>query len=189
LYDLLQSNLVTFAAAVVAALLVLALVAVIAIWRTCRLEQRLDALTRGADGRTLEGVFDAHLQSVFRVSHELNELTARTSRLESLARRHFGRVGVVRFNAFEDTGGNQSFALVMLDEAENGLIMSSLHSRNATRLYAKVMTAGRCDVALSTEEAQALQLARAQPVSDEPRPSSRRRQARPAGAETEAKGH
>jgi hypothetical protein len=162
LNDLVQSNLAVIVAVLAAAVVVLTLVGVVAIWQVARLRRRLNNLTRGADGLSLEGVLDAHLESVTRVSRELSELTVRTGRLEASALRHYSRVGLVRFNPFEDTGGNQSFALVLLDDREDGLVMSSLHARNGTRLYAKVLTSGRCDVALSAEEEQALRLARRQ---------------------------
>ena len=145
--------------------IVLALISVFEYRRIEQMSKRLDALTMGVDGKPLEGVLDSHLESVFRVSHDLNQVTARTIALEAMSRRHFGRVGVVRFNPFDDTGGNQSFALVMMDADENGLILSSLHSRNGTRLYAKVMARGQCETPLSAEEAQALEMALAQSIS------------------------
>jgi hypothetical protein len=65
----------------------------------------------------------------------------------------------VRFNPFEDTGGNQSFALAMLDARGDGLIINSLHSRGSTRIYAKSVTRGAADAALSGEETEALRMA------------------------------
>jgi hypothetical protein len=66
------------------------------------------------------------------------------------------RVGLVRFNPFEDTGGDQSFALALLDADGDGVVLSSLHTRTATRFYAKPVKAGRTTHALTTEERQAL---------------------------------
>jgi hypothetical protein len=126
-----------------------------------QLRQRLDMLTRGADGESLEGVFDAHLELVHQVSEDLDDLTARTATLEATAAHHFARAGLVRFNPFPDTGGNQSFALAMLDESDNGFIVSSLHSRTGTRIYAKAIAGGRAENTLSTEEAEAIDQARA----------------------------
>ena len=54
---------------------------------------------------------------------------ARTAVLERDLQGSFGRVGLVRFNPFEDTGGNQSFALALLDGRGDGFVVSSLHSR------------------------------------------------------------
>jgi len=65
----------------------------------------------------------------------------------------------VRFNTFEDTGGNQSFALALVDPAGNGVVVNSLHARNQTRLYAKALRAGIADGALSAEETEALRIA------------------------------
>ena len=69
--------------------------------------------------------------------------------LEAAGRRAIQRVGLVRFNPFEDTGGNQSFALALTDATGNGFVVSSLHSRTGTRVYAKAITGGRSDGALS----------------------------------------
>jgi len=65
-------------------------------------------------------------------------------------------VGLVRFNPFEDTGGKQSFALALLDGGADGIVLSSLHSRTATRVYVKAILAGRSEAALSDEEVAAL---------------------------------
>jgi Protein of unknown function (DUF4446) len=127
--------------------------------QTGRLRRRLDVLTRGADGGSLDSVLDTHLEQVFRVARELDELSARAAVLEAANRRAIQRVGLVRFNPFEDTGGNQSFALALTDSQGNGFVISSLHSRTGTRLYAKAIGDGRSDGALSAEESEALRLA------------------------------
>ena len=80
----------------------------------------------------------------------------------------FARVGLVRFNPFEDTGGNQSFALALTDVAGDGFVVSSLHSRTGTRVYAKAISDGRSDGALSQEESAALRLALAGPAAGPP---------------------
>ncbi len=138
------------------------LVAVIALAvRTRRLAARLAGLTRGSEGQSLEAVLDAHLDKVFAVSRELDELAARMAVLEGAQRRSFQRVGLVRYNPFEETGGNQSFALALLDARGNGWILSSLHARSGTRVYAKAINAGGAETGLSEEEAEALKQAMA----------------------------
>lgn len=68
---------------------------------------------------------------------------------------HLQRIGFKRFNPFTDTGGNQSFIFSLLDENGNGIVISSLHSRENTRIYAKKIENGRCpDQELSKDEAQ-----------------------------------
>ena len=137
------------------------LVAVAVLWRRSgTLQGRLDRLTRGEDGPSLQGVLETHLGRVVGVQAEVVELGRRTDRLEVDGRRAFQRIGLVRFNPFEDTGGNQSFALALLDAEEDGIVISSLHSRGSTRIYAKAVAAGRPEAALSDEETEALGLAR-----------------------------
>ena len=104
-------------------------------------------------------MLDAHIDKVFAVARELDELAARTAVTEASARRAFQRIGLVRYNPYEDTGGNQSFALAMLDAEGDGVLLNSLHTRNGTRVYARSLNAGRADGALSAEEAEALRQA------------------------------
>jgi hypothetical protein len=129
--------------------------------RLRRLEIRLTGLTRGSDGGSLESVLEAHLDKVYAVARELDEVAARTAILEGAQRRSFQRVGLVRYNPFEETGGNQSFALALLDAAGDGWVLSSLHARSGTRVYAKAIQAGRADSGVSDEEAAAIRQAMA----------------------------
>jgi hypothetical protein len=129
--------------------------------RIRRLGRRLDGLTRGTDEQSLESILSTHLDKVYTVGRELDQLSARSAVLEADSRKAIQKVGLVRFNPFEDTGGNQSFALALTDAAGDGFVVSSLHSRTGTRVYAKAITGGRSDGALSAEEAEALRLAMA----------------------------
>jgi len=98
----------------------------------------------------------------------------RTTTLEVKGRRALQRLGLVRFNPFEDTGSNQSFAIAVLDADDDGVILSSLHARSGTRIYAKSLVRGVTDLALSEEESEAVRLAKtARPPRDEPRSDSR----------------
>jgi len=75
-------------------------------------------------------------------------------------RSHLQRIGFKRFNPFTNTGGNQSFSLGILDENGDGIMISSLHSREATRIYAKPIIKGKtASTGLSAEEKQALKQA------------------------------
>ena len=141
------------------AVLILVIVVVWLARRVARLEARLSGLTRGAEGRSLEAVLDAHLERVHTVARQVDDVSKRTAILEGAARRAFSRVGLVRYNPFEETGGNQSFALALLDANGDGFVISSLHARSGTRVYAKAIASGRSDAALSDEEAAAIRQA------------------------------
>ncbi len=146
----------------VLAVAVVGLVVVAAIlWRRIsNLSARLSGLTRGESGRSLEAVLEAHLRRVVEIDASVRVLQGRTSALEAQGRKAIQRVGLVRFNPFEDTGSNQSFALAMLDEDGDGVIVSSLHTRQATRVYVRPVSAAVAEKALSDEEAEALARAR-----------------------------
>jgi hypothetical protein len=66
------------------------------------------------------------------------------------------RIGLVRFDAFEDAGGAQSFALVLVDDDGDGIVLTSLHSRPTTRVFVKTLRRGVADAPLSGEEQHAL---------------------------------
>jgi hypothetical protein len=127
--------------------------------RLSKLDTRIATLTAGGDGASLESTLEAHIDKVYAVAREVDALEVRTAVLERLQPDAFQRLGLVRYNPFEDTGGNQSFALALLDQHGDGFIVSSLHTRTATRVYGKAITGGKADGALSDEEAEALRIA------------------------------
>lgn len=160
---LVAANLGVFAAAFAALLLALVVIVALLVRRTARLARRLASITRGSDERSLEAILEAHLTRVHQVVRDLEAVESRTVVLERDLKRAFARVGLVRYNPFEDTGGNQSFALALLDAHGDGFVVSSLHSRNQTRLYAKGVKAGRSEAGISEEEAEALRMAMVTP--------------------------
>jgi hypothetical protein len=83
-------------------------------------------------------------------------LTALQRELEAATGRSLQKVGVIRFNPFQDSGGDQSFAIAMLDQRGSGVVVSSLHGRAETRIFAKQVTNGRSTHSLSDEEQQAI---------------------------------
>ena len=101
-----------------------------------------------------------------RVEQTGGELRVALSRTDELGRRcdvlqaqlqtSLQHIGIVRFNPFHDTGGDQSFAIALLDHEANGIVLSSLHNRTETRVFAKPVQAGDSLYALSGEEEQAI---------------------------------
>lgn len=129
--------------------------------RISSLKKRIDDLTGGLGEGTLEDVLIQHLESVHAMGNDVDDLVARMAVIEAEARHHFSHQGLVRFNPFPDTGGNQSFVLALLDDSYDGFVISSLHSRAGTRIYAKAVVGGKTDTNLSAEETQAIEEARA----------------------------
>ena len=75
-------------------------------------------------------------------------------------KKHIQKIGFKRYNPFTDTGGDQSFTTAILDETGDGIMISSLHSRENTRLYAKKVEAGKVNnQSLSSEEQEVIKQA------------------------------
>lgn len=130
------------------------LIALFAALRTRRAGRRGEAVGPEA-GSDLE----AEIARIDRLAEDLAALVARFAAAEEQGQRSLKRVGVVRFNPFPDTGSNQSFALAVLNARGDGYVLSSLHSRQATRLFLKVVSGGRTETPLSEEELEAIRIA------------------------------
>lgn len=144
------------------ALAVLALTGVI-VWlirRMRALESRYLTLTTGTDGGDLGTVLEDHVRQVRTATGHVEELDGLVRQLERDNRRHLQHVGFLRFNPFRDTGGDQSFALALADHSGNGVVISSLHSREVTRVYAKPLAAWETSYQLTEEEQRAIARAR-----------------------------
>lgn len=130
--------------------------------RLIRLERKYDLLTRGTDGGNLQQVLEAHMSDMRQAQASVQELDTLARGLERSAHHHVQRVGFLRFNPFRDAGGDQSFALAVADQDGNGFVLSSLHSRDVTRVYGKPLAAWESVYPLTDEEQQAIGKAKAQ---------------------------
>ncbi len=90
----------------------------------------------------------------------LDNLKSSYQHLAAIAGRSIQKTGIVRFNPFRDTGGDQSFVLALLDNRDNGFLMTSIHGREGTRIYVKSIIYGASRHQLSTEETKALKNAK-----------------------------
>jgi len=161
--DSTSSGLVIAALAIAVVVLI---VVVVLLWRRlAELDRRLASLTSAGDGRSLESTLHATLDKVSALSTGVSELKARATVIEAVQRKAVQKTGLVRYNPFEDTGGNQSFAVALLDANGDGVVISSLHARQNTRVYAKAIAGGRSEAALSEEESEALRTAMAQGIA------------------------
>ncbi len=122
--------------------------------------RELDLLLRGRYGG--DGGLDAlfqRLSSLERDASNLEVLQTALRELELRQNHSYQSVGMVRFYPFSDMGGDQSFALSIVDSYGDGFVMSSLHGRTATRIYAKIVRRGNATQTVSTEEQAAIEQA------------------------------
>ncbi len=91
---------------------------------------------------------------------EHKDLLSRVGVIESELPKNIQKIGLVRYNPFSDAGGDQSFALALLNEQNDGIVLSSLYGREMNRVYSKPIEKGTSKYQLSDEEKQAIQNAR-----------------------------
>jgi len=128
------------------------------LFRTVRHYQEL---TRGVEKKHLQTVLEKILKDLGEEEKQISELFKIVRKLEKENLYNIQKIGLVRFNPFSEVGGNQSFSLAILDGEGSGLVISSLHSREVTRIYAKPVKRGKAvGYQLSTEEIQAIKNAR-----------------------------
>lgn len=100
-------------------------------------------LTRGQGNLNLAQILESLAKKAELDEKRLNQLSQEISQLEDLNKSNIQKYALIRFNPYEDTGGDQSFVVALLDGKNNGLVVSSLHSRSGTRVYAKKVLAGK----------------------------------------------
>lgn len=128
--------------------------------RISKLKSRYEVLVRGSDGINMEGILLEH-------GCEIDQLKGKTSTLEKELNRlgirldfAIQRIGFIRYNAFAEMGSELSFSIAFLDDHNNGLVLSSIHSRENSICYAKPIKNGRSTYPLSAEEIQAIDRAK-----------------------------
>lgn len=153
--------------ALIAAALALIWLAILQV-RASRMIRRYQQLMSGVSAGNLEEIMSMHVGRINQHERQLGELNRGLDSLDRVLQTAIQRVGLVRFNPFDEVGGDQSFAIALLDQRGNGVVFSSLHNRNETRVYAKPVEAGRSAYALSDEEAQAVAQAMGSQVTAAP---------------------
>jgi len=76
------------------------------------------------------------------------------------------KVGIIRFNPFSEVGGDQSFSVALLNEGDDGMVITSLYSRQENRVYGKPIKNGQSEYTLSEEEKQAIEKAKNSKIND-----------------------
>jgi len=113
-------------------------------------------LAKGSEKENLEKILGKILDLESVNSKEIGKIWDRVSLLEKDGGFHIQKVGLVKFNPFNETGGAQSFSLAVLDGHQNGFLITGLHGRDRTRVYVKPVSGGKSSLELSAEERKAL---------------------------------
>jgi hypothetical protein len=124
-----------------------------------RLRRRLRRVLPEGESGGIDEILDRQMKRIDGLAERVDALNKLQHELEALSQRTIQKVAVIRYNPFADTGGDQSFAIALLDSLGNGVVVSSLHSRTDTRVFAKPVQSGRSRFQLSDEEQEAIKKA------------------------------
>jgi Protein of unknown function (DUF4446) len=146
-------------AAAACAVAVLALAAVLVVWRRVgRLRTQQAVVLASGKGDLLD--FTVSLQArLDDVQRAVDEVAAGLSRVDRRVDGSVTNTAVVRYDAYEGTGGQQSASLALLDSTRTGAVVTAIQGRDYARIYVKDLDRGRSSVALSPEEEEAVERA------------------------------
>ena len=128
------------------------LLVALAIFFIVRIELRLNKLFKGSKAGTLEKLMGEVVEHVKALSHEAEVQAGEIATLEARLKQQGRGVKFVRFNPFPDVGSAQSFAVGIVNEEGDGVVFSSLYSRERMSVFAKPITKGKSDIELTPEE-------------------------------------
>lgn len=135
---------------------VLAIVAVRQGAEIRRIRRQWRSLLEGSRGENLERLLETQLREHGNLSQDLERIGVRLVDVEKKMKSAKRYIGLVRYDAFGDMAGRQSFALALYDERGNGVVVSSVVGRSECRVYCKALAGGASDVGLSEEEEAAI---------------------------------
>ena len=139
---------------------VLILILIGVIVTVIKLNRRIQQLLQGKNAQSLEDTL-LHLSDEIKRMNQVEEsMGVAMKDLHKRLKTSITGVGVVRFNPFAHSGGNQSFAIAFLNEHGDGVIISTLYGRERTSIFAKPIKKYKSEFELTTEEQKAIEEAR-----------------------------
>lgn len=124
-----------------------------------KLYNKASQLFSDDSNRNLAKIIEDYMRAVKDVEDHCFNIDNELKKVRKMAEEGYQKIGFVRYNPFGDVGGNLSFSICLLDDHNNGFVISSIHSREGTRVYSKTVHGGGSEYNLSEEEKGAIALA------------------------------
>ena len=121
--------------------------------------KKIDDLLEKGKIKDFKDIFLSQKEKNDNLEREIKEAFLKIKELEEVSETTIRKIGIVRFNPFNDMGGNQSFVIALLDNKSNGFLISSLFSKEGNRVYSKTVKNGKSEYILSGEEVEAIGMA------------------------------
>jgi hypothetical protein len=137
-------------------MLVLVVVSIFLFWYSYKTNKKIDKFLEGGKIKNFKEIFLLQKEKNDNLEEKLKEAFLKIKELENISEKTIQKTGIVRFNPFNEIGGNQSFVIALLDNKNNGFVISSLFTQEVNRVYTKTLKNGKSDYPLSKEEIEAI---------------------------------
>ena len=127
--------------------------------KTRRLRKKYDSFMTGGDGKSLEDTLVKRIQQIEGLIVSENENRENIQKIFDTLKFTFQKVGMVKYDAFDEMGGKLNFSLALLDQKNDGFIINAMHSREGCYTYIKEIVDGNSIIVLAEEEKNALDIA------------------------------
>lgn len=115
-----------------------------------------DFMSKLGKGNNIDEMLKKYIEEVESISIENKEIEKYCDKLNNKTDQCIRKIGLIRYNAYKDTGSNLSFALAMLNEDNSGVVLNGIYSRDTSNIYCKTVEKGVSSYALSKEEEEAI---------------------------------
>ena len=116
-------------------------------------------MTKLGKGNNINDMLESYVKSVEEIKKENTEIEQYCKKIDEDSKQNLKKIGMIRYNAYKDTGSNLSFALAILNDNNTGIVLNGIYGRDTSNIYAKPVVEGKSEYALSKEEKEAIEKA------------------------------
>lgn len=155
-FDLFEVETLYVVLGMAAIIIILLVITIMNSVKNKKLNQRIDVLMSGKDAESLEDTITKRFEEIDILKKTVNKHKLQISEINEELLKVYKKVGIIKYDAFNEMGGKLSFALAMLDKSNNGYIINAMHSREGCYTYIKEIVKGESYITLGEEEKKAL---------------------------------
>lgn len=143
----------------IALILILFIIIIVSLVKQSKLKKRYEAFMVGKDAKSMEKEITNLFTDIDYLKKAVDKNAKEIRHIYKRLETTYQKLGIVKYDAFQQMGGKLSFSLVLLNENNDGFILNSVHSSDGCYSYTKEIKDGNCDLSLGEEEAKALKIA------------------------------
>ncbi len=125
-----------------------------------KLRLKYNKFMNGLSDRNIEELVNNCIDDVNKVKQKNSDIELKINNIDRLLIQCVQKVGIVRFNAFDNVGSDLSFSIALMDNNDTGVVISGIYARDSSSTYAKPVSKGKSNYPLSAEEIQAIDIAK-----------------------------